>query len=227
MKLTRQHRKDILQWDVNAWSVPLLFWESRLTNGAKLVCLELGGREGGLSFWLALNGHKVVCSDLEGAEIIAGPLHQRHGIQSVTYQDIDATNIPFENHFDIIVFKSIVGGIGRVDEAWQQIVFDQIHKALKPGGRLMFAENLSASPLHRWLRKKFVRWGDSWRYVSMEELKVFSSAFSKSELKANGFLSAFGRSERQRNFLNFFDRIFFNFVVPTRWKYIGYGILTK
>ena len=31
----------------------------------------------------------------------------------IIYQDIDATNIPYENYFDIIVFKSIIGGIGR------------------------------------------------------------------------------------------------------------------
>ena len=227
MKLTSSQHKDILLWDMNAWSAPLAWWNENMNGVATSTCLELGGREGGLSLWLALGGHLVICSDLEDAEAIAKPLHFKHGMHSVRYMDIDATNIPFENHFDVIVFKSIIGGIGRVDEKWQQVVFDQIYKALKPGGRLMFAENLSASPLHKWLRRKFVRWGASWRYVSMEQLKMFSSAFSESELRATGFLSAFGRTERQRNFLNFFDRICFNHIVPDRWKYIGYGIVTK
>lgn len=72
----------------------------------------------------------------------------------ITYQDIDATQIPYENEFDIIVFKSIIGGIGRNDnKEIQQLVFNQIYKALKPGGQLLFAENLSASPLHRFFSK--------------------------------------------------------------------------
>jgi SAM-dependent methyltransferase len=55
----------------------------------------------------------------------------------IVYQNIDAANIPFKNCFDIIVFKSILGGIGRNDNIEiQQKVFDEIYESLKPGGEI-------------------------------------------------------------------------------------------
>ena len=179
--------------------------------------------------WLTLKGKTVVCSDLEGVKETAEPLHVRHNVTSlITYQDIDATNIPYENHFDVIVFKSIIGGIGRNNNIEiQQQVFDQIYKALKPGGKLLFAENLIASPLHQKLRKKFVNWGNSWRYVSINEMKVFMKDFSSCDIKSTGFLGAFGKTEKQRNIFANADKIAFNKICPDNWKYIGYGIAMK
>ena len=106
--------KDIIQWDISSWSKALHFWEnnidwSKVSNG-----LELGGREGGLSLWLALKGKEVVCSDLNDVKNTAEHLHEKHNVSNlVKYEDIDATVIPYENYFDVIVFKSIIGGIGR------------------------------------------------------------------------------------------------------------------
>jgi SAM-dependent methyltransferase len=172
--MTKEITKDIIQWDVTSWSKALQYWDQNIDWNKIENGLELGGREGGLALWLSLKGKTVVCSDLEGVKETAEPLHVRHNVTSlISYQDIDATNIPYENHFDVIVFKSIIGGIGRNNNiAIQQHVFDQIYKALKPGGKLLFAENLIASPLHQRLRKKFVNWGNSWRYVSLDEMKV-------------------------------------------------------
>jgi len=45
---------------------------------------------------------------------------------------------------------------------------------LKPGGWLLFAENLKGSMLHRLLRKTFVRWANYWRYlVYRKDLDLF------------------------------------------------------
>jgi SAM-dependent methyltransferase len=142
--------------------------------------------------------------------------------------DIDATNIPFENHFDVIVFKSIIGGIGYNNnlEA-QKLVFNQIYKALKPGGRLLFAENLVASPFHVFFRNKFIKWGNSWRYINKSETVEFLKEFKGAQFKTNGFLAAFGRSESQRAFFSYFDRYLFNWLFPESWKYIIYGIAIK
>jgi SAM-dependent methyltransferase len=221
--------KDIIQWDVRTWSKAIPWWERHLPKPHVGKALELGGREGGLSLWLASEGFHVICSDLENTEATAKPLHQKHGVeQNVEYKDIDATNIPFENHFDVIVFKSILGGIGRDNnpEA-QQRTFNEIHKALKPGGMLLFAENLSASGMHRYMRKKFVRWGNSWRYVRIDELKAFTSSFQSFEYKTTGFFSAFGRSEFQRNTLALSDEVFFNHVLPSDMNYVLFGCAVK
>ena len=154
--MTDKLTSDIIQWDVRSWSEALKYWEQHVNWSTIHNGLELGGREGGLSLWLALKGIKTVCSDLHGVKEAASPLHQRYDVSSlITYKDIDATNIPYENHFDVIAFKSIIGGIGRNDNIeMQKKTFSEIYKALKPGGKLLFAENLAASPLHQTLRKK-------------------------------------------------------------------------
>jgi SAM-dependent methyltransferase len=227
--MTDQLTSDIIQWDVNAWSEALKYWDknvdwSKVQNG-----LELGGREGGLSLWLAKKGIKTVCSDLHDVKNAASPLHQKHHVSGlITYQDIDATNIPYENHFDVIAFKSIIGGIGRNNNIEsQKKTFKEIHKALKPGGKLLFAENLTASPFHRQLRKRFVRWGSEWRYITIGEMKMFLKDFPCSDIKTTGFLSVFGRSENQRNMLSSIDKLILNRISPDSWKYIVYGIAEK
>jgi SAM-dependent methyltransferase len=223
-----QTKSEIIRWDVKIWSKSLDYWENNIDWQAVQNCLELGGREGGLSLWLALKGKKVVCSDLKNTKITAEKLHAAYNISTlISYQDIDATNIPYENFFDIIIFKSIIGGIGKNDNIEiQRKVFEEIHKALKPGGKLLFAENLIASPFHQYARKKFVSWGESWRYVSIAELTLFLRQFSAYNIKTTGFFSAFGRNERQRQLLGAIDALL-NKIIPDKWKYVSYGIAQK
>jgi SAM-dependent methyltransferase len=219
----------ILQWDVRSWSKALRFWEENVDWQKIEHCLELGAREGGLSLWLAEKGKRVICSDLEHTEEAALPHHLKFSFHTlISYQDINATDIPYENEFDLIVFKSIVGGIGRNnDKLQQQNVFSTAYKALKPGGVLLFAENLPGSFVHRFFRKRFTKWSAYWRYPSLSEFSEFTSSYSKVTLKTNGFLGTFGRSERQRNFLSFFDRVLFDHIIPTSRRYIVYGICHK
>lgn len=227
--MNQQTIQDIIQWDVQSWQKALRFWEDEVRFNSDMQALELGGRQGGLSLWLALKGIQATCSDLEIVEETASILHEKYAVRNlVIYQDIDATNIPYEYHFDVIVFKSIIGGIGSNDnlEA-QREAFKQIHKALKPGGKLLFAENMVASPLHLFFRKRFVNWGNRWRYVSLDEMHDFLKVFSQVKFKTTGFMATFGRSESQRKFLSFFDRIFFNYLTPKSWRYIGYGVAVK
>jgi SAM-dependent methyltransferase len=227
--MTKELTKDIIQWDIKSWSEALEYWDKNINWDAIQNGLELGGREGGLSLWLALNGLTTVCSDLNDVRNSAEPLHKKYNVKHlISYQEIDATNIPYENHFDIIVFKSIIGGIGRNDNyVLQQKVFNQIHKALKPKGKLLFTENLIASPFHQGFRKKYVNWGNSWRYVSMKEMKEFLKIFSNYTIKTTGVLATFGRSESQRNMLSVIDKLILNKICPENWKYISYGIAQK
>ena len=227
--MTKKLTKDIIHWDIKSWSKALSYWDSNIEWDKIQNGLELGGREGGLSLWLALKGKTTVCSDLKDVKNTAEQLHLRHDVSSfIKYQDIDATNIPYENYFDIIVFKSIIGGIGSNDNyEIQQKVFKEIYKALKPGGKLLFAENLSASPFHQRLRKRFVNWGSSWRYVSVKEMKEFLKDFSSYQIMTNGVIGTFGRNESQRNLLSTIDELILNKVCPENWKYIGYGIAEK
>ncbi len=220
---------DIIHWDVKNWSQAVKFWDRQIDWTQVHTCLELGGREGGLALWMALKGKSVVCSDLADVERTAKEYHRKYQLDSaIQYQDIDATQIPYENQFDIIAFKSVLGGIGRNDnKRAQQAAIDQIHKALKPGGKLLFAENLTASGFHKFIRRKFVRWGESWRYVTLSEMAEFLKAFSNVEIRTTGVLGAFGRTERQRHLFAGIDQAVLNRVTPARWKYIVYGIAQK
>ncbi|MEX0676386.1 MAG: methyltransferase domain-containing protein [Pirellulales bacterium] len=220
---------DIVEWDVRNWSRAIEFWDRAVDWSRVETCLEVGGGRGGLSLWLAMKGKRVVCSDLHDVRRAAVAHHGKYKLDArIDYQDIDATRIPYENHFDIVAFKSVLGGIARQGgKPIQQTVIDQIHKALKPGGKLLFAENLVASPLHRVVRERFVRWGRDWRYVTLQEMNEFLRNYSPKELRATGVLGAFGRTEGQRRFLGAVDQRFLNYVTPKRWKYIVYGTAEK
>ncbi len=218
-----------MNWDVKSWHTALQFWDKNIDWTTIHNCIELGGRAGGLSLWLAMKGKHVICSDFQQTEITAKSLHEKYRVTSqIKYQDIDATNIPYKNAFDIIVFKSILGGIGRNNNInKQQRVIDESFKALKKGGKLLFAENLIASRLHRQFRKQFVSWGDSWRYVSLNEMKMFLQKFSSVDIDTTGVAATFGRNESQRKMLATVDKMFLNRISPDSWKYITFGIATK
>jgi lipopolysaccharide/colanic/teichoic acid biosynthesis glycosyltransferase/SAM-dependent methyltransferase len=222
---------DIIQWDIKSWEAALKYWQKNINWKDISHCLALGERKGGLALWLALNGKQVLCSDLENTKEQALILHKKYKVtDKVQYEDIDATNIPYENQFDIVIFKSILGGIGRNNNIeLQQRTVNEIHKALKPGGKLLFAENLRASPAHQFFRNRFVKWGRTWRYVSISELENFFSvsSFAGHKINSTGVLAAFGRTERQRNLLSVIDRGFMNYIFPKNWKYIAYGIVEK
>lgn len=222
---------DIIEWDIGSWSSSLEFWskESSLKMSG-LNSLEIGSRNGGLSLWLAKQGCHVVCSDLTGPTDKARELHTKYQLSNlIEYSNIDATNIPYDdNYFDIIAFKSVLGGIGYNDNKEAQVkAINEMYRVLKPGGELLFAENLTASPFHRLLREKFVNWGSTWRYVSIDEVKEFMNNFADTKYSVTGFLAALGRSEVQKGILCAVDKIIANRVTLNRWKYIIMGVAKK
>jgi SAM-dependent methyltransferase len=223
--------RDIIQWDVRTWSRALQLWEESLGPGPINGCgLELGAREGGLSLWLAIKGMDVVCTDIRNTEANARALHKEYDVCSrIQYLDIDAAEIPFENHFDIVVFKSVLGAVGcRGQDEKQQRAMDAIFKALKPGGKLLFAENLTATPVHTWLRRHVVRgYARVWRYVTPSEMRDFLKPFSSYETHTSGFAALFGGMESLRNVLALVDQNVFDRITPESWRCLIYGIATK
>lgn len=227
--MAKELQQAILQWDVRSWQPALSYWEQQIPwQQIKHAC-ELGARQGGLSLWLALKQIPTLCTDLSHAKETALPLHNQYPVSAfISYADVNATAIPHTNAFDLIVFKSILGGIGKNDQfEKQQLVMQQIYQALKPGGKLLFAENLAASQMHRRLRKSFVNWGGTWRYLHLHEMQSLLQPFSAYSLHTTGFLAALGRSETQRNLLARADAALFNRLFPPDWHYIAYGIAEK
>jgi SAM-dependent methyltransferase len=218
--------KTIIAWDVENWSRALNFWEKNCpVENKEYTCLELGSSRGGLSLWLALNSNNVHCTDLDGLEKAAFNIHKAYNCTArITYGNIDATNIPFENSFDIIIFKSIIGGISFTDQRNKELVIKQIYKALKPNGKLLFAENLESTFIHKFFRKKYGTKG--WNYLTINEVKDVFSCFKSVNYTTIGFWGCFGRNEWQRKFLGKIDRVL-EYFIPLKSRYIIVGQAIK
>jgi SAM-dependent methyltransferase len=174
---------------------------------------------------LALNKNKVHCTDLNGPENDAYHIHKKHNCTSrITYGSIDATNIPYENHFDLVIFKSILGGISSGENKKKADTVNEIHKALKPGGILLFAENLESTFLHRMFRKGYGT--KNWNYLKLRELDEIFTSFSSLDYTTEGFFGCFGRNETQRNVLGKVDALLSK-VIPMKSKYIVIGVAVK
>ena len=171
----------------------------------------------------------MVCSDLSPVSEKARSLHLENQVSHlIEYAELDATTIPYpDNTFDFVVFKSVLGAIGRNDHPEnQQQAINEIHRVLKPGGFLFFAENLSGSSLHRIARNIFVPWGKSWRYVSVCELNEWLSIFETKEIYTTGFLAAFVSKPKwlKKMAANLDSRLVF---LPSKWRYVAYGHAQK
>ncbi len=139
--------------------------------------------------------------------------------KQISYAAVDAVKLEAREEYDVICFKSVLGGIGYGNNrAAQETAVRNLYRALKPGGYLVFAENLTATPVHQFLRKKFNRW-NTWRYITIEEALDFCSDFSEVRWRCFGFLGTFGRNERQRRLLGRVDKAF-DWLLPSSAKYI-------
>jgi len=218
--------KDIVQWDVRNWARSVAFWEkySNLKPNARV--LVLGDREGGMSLMFAKHGHNVICSEYFPFPEATTKLHEKYKVEShISYKIIDMKAIDLAaESIDLVVFKSVLGAI--LDPNDQKESLNQIHKVLKPGGQLFFAENLKGSKAHEFLRKKFVNWGEFWRYITDNEMKQWTSQFKSCETMSFGVLALLGRSEKQRRILSAVDFVISKFT-PKKWKYILFGVATK
>jgi len=218
--------RDVMDWDVANWSVAIPFWKQHSAlslDGARV--LELGAHRGGLSLYAAAGGAEVVCSDIESPERPASPVHLKYGVQDrITYRAINATAIDFPDAtFDIVLFKSVLGGLGPWSEA-QAATMAEIARVLKPGGELWFAENLRAGWLHMMSRRFFLK--RAWHYPTYEEFRGTCNVFGRVETRRYGLLATFGRKQAIQDVLARVDA-FIDPVVPLRWRYILFGVATR
>jgi ubiquinone/menaquinone biosynthesis C-methylase UbiE len=225
--------ENIVEWDVNTWKRAFKYW-SKIANEKKIhekLGLEIGARHGGTTlFFVKEFDVTMYCSDYGFPTELAIQLHQEPSIsKKITYYDVDATQIPFEdNMFDFVIFKSVLGTIGsfedvsRINEA-----MSEIHRILKPNGILFFAENLRASSMHNFARTKFVEWGSRWYYVPFSEMKELLRIYSTYEIKTTGFLSAFvpEKFKAIKKIISKFDTLLE--WLPNNWHYVSFGHAIK
>ncbi len=226
--MDRELVKDIIQWDIENWGHLIQLWSRHINTGEYLNCLEIGAKKGGLSLWVALNRHNIICSDFDNPQNTAKLLHEKYKVsKNVNYQAIDILDIPYQNHFDIVFIKSILPSVGNNDQKeLQEKAIKSIYQSLKPGGKLLFAENLTGTMFHSFARKKFVHWGTQVRYLQLEEMLDFLKDYKKVEYQTYGFFGAFGKTEKQRRLLGKIDTLV-NRVIPLKWNYLIIGTATK
>lgn len=188
--------------------------------------LALGEREGGLSFYFASKGCEVTCSDYNEFPDTTKAFHLAKGVaDNIEYAQVDMREIPYsDDQFDVVVFKSVLGSVGNKDD--QDKAMKEIYRVLKPGGAFLFAENAVASRVHRYMRKRFVNWGDRWRYISRKEIKEWVAPYKEQHLKSYGTSAVFGRNESQRAFLAGLD-VVMSPITPSAWRYIFFGVMIK
>ncbi len=216
----------IFEWDVINWSKSRKLWDPKIKTISSGKGLGIGERGGGLSLYMARHGLEVTCTDLNDFPESTQKLHENFKVKDqVTYQKESVLELSFPDEtFDLVMFKSVIGALSKKEN--QQQALDEIYRVLKPGAYLLFAENLEGSALHRFLRKKFVKWEHYWRYLSYKnDLDLFDK-FSECNYSTHGFLGAFGRSEKQRKVLGKADKLVEK-MVPSGMRYILVGTCRK
>lgn len=222
---------DVLGWDVITWAASLDHWQRYAS--VDLTCcraLEIGaGESGGLSLWLALQGCDVTCTSPGGVSDRVRALHRRYGVaHRVRYASLDALELGEREAYDVIAFKSVLGGIGtggRFDR--QQLAVTRLHAALKRGGNLLFAENLAATRAHAAFRARFGAGKDLWRYVTVQDMNMLLKPFSEVRYRTAGFLGTWGASDTQRRLCGAVDSFLCRWVVPSTWQYVVIGVAVK
>jgi ubiquinone/menaquinone biosynthesis C-methylase UbiE len=217
----------IFEWDIATWSQTLALWDRHLpADLTDWHSLEVGARNGGLSLYLARKGATVICSDLTDPRDRALPQHVRWNVADrIEYRAADVTALPFEDGtFQLVAFKSVLGALSTAER--QRRAMAEIRRVLTVGGRLLWAENLPASPLHRLLRRRFAPWASYWRYPSLADWQDWTTQFAESHLATAGVSAAFGRTERQRRWLAGVDQVLQS-RCPRSWRYVVFGVARK
>ena len=184
------HYNNFINWDVPNWERALIFLDSKKSVSFKdKKVLEIGARDGDLSLWAAIKGAHVICSDINGPSQVAFEAANHYKLKKIEFKALDALNLPFSNKFDYVLFKSVLGGIGKADSIENQtIAMKQIYQVLKPGGECLFIENMRGTWLHNILRKKFGSGITNWYYPSLMEFYGLSKNFNKVSYRTFGYI---------------------------------------
>lgn len=224
--LSKKELNDIFEWDVINWSKSLNFWNLENTFIKEKKVLTIGERNGGISLLFSMFEGKVTATDLNGITEEGKEIHKKYKVNKfIEYKNADVLQLPFdENTFDIVGFKSVLGGLR--DRSKQFIAVNEIYRVLKPGGVLYFAENLTSSKIHQFLRQRFVRWGNSWMYLDYEKKDELFAKFKSAEFSSYGFLGILGFNKILRNLFSWFDKIVMP-IIPSNKRYILFGKCIK
>jgi len=223
---------DFLGWDVPAWAPALTYWDRVLARrpiAPEETGLELGARGGGLSLYLASRrGVHMVCTDLKNPEQWARPRHEVFSFDHlVRYEAANALELPYaDNSFEFVTFKSLLGEVGTVGREQNKVtLLSEAYRVLKPGGLVLFAENMAASKLHSLARRMFRSWGQKWGYTSVPEMTRLFERFTEFHCETTGFLVAFAPPRWKRAVRQVDSKL--DRYLPQNSRYVIYGSARK
>ena len=123
MKYHKNIINDIIGWDTSVWGQSLKFFDENVDFRNVKNALELGsGSYGGYSLYFASKNIDTICSNPFGDFESAKKVHSKYDFSTkIIYEKIDALDIPYENKFDCISFKSIMGILGNREERFKNI----------------------------------------------------------------------------------------------------------
>ena len=230
--------RNIIGWDTINWGDSIDFFEDNVDFSNIKNTLEVGaGVWGGYSLYFSSKNIKTICSNIEGEFKKSKTIHKLYPFsKNISYEKIDVLDIGYENKFDCIAFKSMLGIVGGYHSErfsnynFQKEAFHQISKALKKGGYLIFAENLLASRFHQFIYNRFGH-GDrnkGWRYFSADEyLSLINHDFEIINYKSSGVIGFLGKHEFLKRFFGYLDKYFFNKITRDKSKYIFFCVCKK
>ena len=179
-----------IEWDVSNWSRALEYLDENKCMPFKgKNILELGGKNASLSLWAAEKGGLVTCSDIVGLENHFSKKFNHIKNDSIRYEIIDALDIGLKETYDFILFKSMLGGIGRIgSEKLQMDVMRQVHKSLRKGGQVLFIENMMGTWFHQYFRNRYGAGKNYWSYPTLKKFGEFSKLFDKISYRTFGYI---------------------------------------
>jgi SAM-dependent methyltransferase len=223
--LSRAEASTVIEWDCENWRRAANFWGEAVQLEVKgATVLELGAGRGGVSLWFARHGAHVFCTEYLKVPQRAIDNHKQLGIANrIAYGAVDGCSIPFEESFDIVVFKSVLGHLS-VNQ--QKSLIDGAHSALRKGGVLLFCDNLAGTGFHSWTRRHFAHYGKKWNYLHLSNLVGQLGAFEHVQYRTFGLWALFSPWEKGRVLLGMIDGVF-DRLVPTDWRYIVSVVAVK
>ena len=229
MNMDKSLIKDIIGWDVGIWSKSLKFFDENIDFKKINNALELGSghQSGGYALYLAQKGIHTICSSHLKTDDQNRNIHEKYNLsQFLKYETVDNLNIPYTDFFDLVCFKSVLGGIKTEFEPEKtlEISFKQITKCLKNDGMLIFSENISSTIIHKLFRKKFTTPIHGWNYFDIEELiRICDSSFHDFQNTTNGFMTCFF-PESIRKMFSYIDNYFLCKLIPSKYHYVFIAI---
>ena len=167
----------------------------------------------------------MICSDILAIDqqVKAKNKYLKKG--NIEFEIIDALSIPYTNYFDYVIFKSVLGGIGR-NNNYDAIltVMKQIKKCLRNNGECLFIENMKSTIFHHLIRKQFGAGKNGWYYPSIRDFVQLSKQFSSAKYRTFGLFGSTGKPFLTSR--KMIDKKIDQYV-PEKWNYIYAGIYKK